>query len=414
MSSGQLTVNGYRLITQTAKGSFIQCFKAHHVKYGYVALIISSKYQELCRRMNFYESNSELSGICKLYELQKIKYEDNALELLCDKYPHVFTPNSYLLSGQFYDTDFEEYNQMLCPSQKLDQFYKVLKIVNELHQNGIAHMDLKPNNIRYFEDEPVLIDFGEVIQMANKIVKSVQNRSAYAPVHDVYNCEVKPTAFDVYCLGSMLHEILLQKLPEKWFQQYNKQYDNLIKHCGLEWADLITRMMNKNQFERITIQQCLNHPAFKMDHTNQQASFYTLIKFKLKLDSPIKHHTDDSVITVLNTENEIDNRRCSVEQRPTISDDSKLQNNQLKKLSKWIDYHQSNKQLDNSTEEFQSNLLFSLKPNSKQNRVINISSVYEDTQFCTLVKFSLDNNDSFIKVEEAELSVFNENILDMW
>ena len=92
-------------------------------------------------------------------------------------------------------------------------FNKFLIPINECHQNSIVHEDIKPENILISkEQEPILIDFGQSIDMRIPCIKYVtMGTEGFSPP------ELKRNIYgyftDIYSLGITLYTSLLGKRP---------------------------------------------------------------------------------------------------------------------------------------------------------------------------------------------------------
>lgn len=101
--------------------------------------------------------------------------------------------------------------------RSIQLFEQVLSGVSALHQNGLIHQDLKPNNILCAPSgEPHLIDFGFCISPKELRVykfNHVVGTYGYIPP-EMLNGETSPTfAHDVYSLGCLMYEALCGKRP---------------------------------------------------------------------------------------------------------------------------------------------------------------------------------------------------------
>jgi hypothetical protein len=102
-------------------------------------------------------------------------------------------------------------------------FSRLLDALGYLHQRGLCHRDVSPNNIlvRGAAHEPVLIDFGGARQMMGGLTKSVdlQAKEGYSPI-ELYSMErVGPLSrgvgawSDIYSLGATAYFLVAGERP---------------------------------------------------------------------------------------------------------------------------------------------------------------------------------------------------------
>jgi serine/threonine protein kinase len=83
---------------------------------------------------------------------------------------------------------------------------QVLTALRTLHQRGLAHVDVKPDNIVLRDGRPVLIDFGSARELgAKQPAGRPVGTAGYAPP-EMEACEPISAAMDVYALGVTLRE----------------------------------------------------------------------------------------------------------------------------------------------------------------------------------------------------------------
>lgn len=161
---------------------------------------------------------------------------------------------------------------------------KVLKSVKQCHDNGVAHLDIKPENFRFRTDcvdtSPlVLLDFGmaqlvDTTTQADQLQpleKSTGSTSYAAP-------EVLEGSFsfasDAWSVGVVTYATLVGSLP--WDQSLSDEEQlrlfkgglihddvrsNLEEHGVSEnGIDFITSLLNGRQEDRLTIEEALEHP----------------------------------------------------------------------------------------------------------------------------------------------------------
>ena len=118
--------------------------------------------------------------------------------------PHVLTE---YIDGPSLADELDD-NGALTPCETALLGAQVLAAVLSLHRRGLAHLDLKPDNLVLRDSRPILIDFGSTrsigsLQPAGHPVGTV----GYAPPEQE-SCQPVAATMDLYALGQTLRECL--------------------------------------------------------------------------------------------------------------------------------------------------------------------------------------------------------------
>ena len=94
-------------------------------------------------------------------------------------------------------------------------FHKVISGIEEMHHNGIAHLDIKPDNIVIGKNfEVKLIDFGHCKTMSNKLLKDFNvGTPSYMPPELRERTPYDGFKVDIFNLGILLFCLLAAQAP---------------------------------------------------------------------------------------------------------------------------------------------------------------------------------------------------------
>ena len=186
---------------------------------------------------------------------------------------YVLNNNGYLLM-ELCKNDLYEFlnNVALSEFQVAEIFRQLCRAVQELHEMGIAHLDLKLENVLVADDDKFkLCDFGSAAKFVinkKKVVKRKLGTPKYtAPELVMGNSFMAPKA-DVWSLGIILHIFLTRTFPEhepddvspiiseKNFTLKHLESTQLSKSC----KNLVTKMLQRDPCNRCSLKEVLSHP----------------------------------------------------------------------------------------------------------------------------------------------------------
>ena len=170
----------------------------------------------------------------------------------------------------------------------------ITKAVKTLHLNGIAHMDLKPENCLVFENDEVKVcDFGNSMFFKERQrYLGKRGSPGYVSPEMEEGRPFYPKAADVWALGVLFHVLITGYFPyssekdgEATELRFTRESFNLkyLKDCSSA-KDLITRMLAFDAKNRITIDEIISHPYFssekKPEPKDKNISMLTIRKLK--------------------------------------------------------------------------------------------------------------------------------------
>jgi len=139
---------------------------------------------------------------------------------------HVFEENStaYMaldfVEGQDLLQIIEDPTKNLSPKDIEDIHGKVLKAIGFIHDSGMLHRDISPDNILINGDmEPILIDFGaareEESTQKSRILSAMRVvKDGYSPQEFYISGSMQGNYSDLYALGATFYHLITGELPE--------------------------------------------------------------------------------------------------------------------------------------------------------------------------------------------------------
>lgn len=136
--------------------------------------------------------------------------------------------------------------------------YNLLRIVKEIHECGIVHGDIKPENIMYneYSHEITLIDFES------------DRHSEHYRSPESYFQKNKTQSDDIWCIGSTIYTLLMGHNP---YNNRDHMFSGLSYHPmddkGLSpiAIDFVQKLLSWDYKLRPSIEYCLKHPWVSHD-----------------------------------------------------------------------------------------------------------------------------------------------------
>ena len=158
-----------------------------------------------------------------------------------------YMPNNDLF---YYATHLNGINE-----QKIKKiFYKILKAVQQCHDKGICHRDLKLENIMFNEqNEPVLCDFGYggLLNENEKFTDFVGTLNYMAP-EILKKIPYSGIRSDIFSLGVILFALIIQKFGFEKATPSDKLYRLIIQKKYEEYWEKIGNIIGNEIIEKVS------------------------------------------------------------------------------------------------------------------------------------------------------------------
>ncbi len=161
-------------------------------------------------------------------------------------------PNSAILILPYVKTfnliDYSQFNL----DAKIALFTKVCSCVNQLHDLGWIHGDLKLQHIAWQENKIKLLDFAQTVPLLHH--ELAQNLITATPAYmapELFHGKEKSVASDIYALGIMLFELLVGYKPYQassyfaWAQTHCQQPLPLLPKQYEIYQPILDKMLMK-------------------------------------------------------------------------------------------------------------------------------------------------------------------------
>ncbi|CAD8183794.1 unnamed protein product [Paramecium octaurelia] len=213
-------------------------------------------------------------------EEERVTSEVNILEKL--DHPNILKINEYYSDDRFHYiiTDYYSGGELFSKIQEKKTFSEaqaariirqLLYALNYCHLHGIAHREIRPENIMLERSSEfasaILIDFGMCQKTSHKMHSSVNHPYYQAP--EIYQKKYNESV-DIWAIGIITY-ILLCGYPPFGGESNRKIIDSVLKKPlvfdeqdwnknSIQSKEFIKKILNKDPNQRMTIEQALNDP----------------------------------------------------------------------------------------------------------------------------------------------------------
>jgi len=268
----------YELIDDLGKGAYgvvkLGVHKQTNTKVA-IKLILKSNFSQ--EKIKLIRSEIDILKFCKHPKI--VKFLDHF-----ENSDFIFIILEYIKNGDLRDYMLMEkkHNRDILESVVSWVVYQIGDALNYLHKFGIVHRDIKPENIMIdeYEKDKVfnvkLLDFGLSQIIAPKEFAKDRYGTMYYISPEIVNSEPYKSVTDIWSFGVLTYFMLCGKLP---FISDSMDKDHIAHKITYEepsfedeiWqtrsqnsVDFIKQCLNKDPTLRITSEEVLKHPWFKM------------------------------------------------------------------------------------------------------------------------------------------------------
>jgi serine/threonine-protein kinase len=228
LPKGTILQNRYRLLSILGQGGFGRTYLAED----------QGRFQEKCALKEFIPQNLGAQSLQKSQEL----FQREASTLYQIQHPQIpqfratFAQNQRLFLVQDYVegktyrmllAERKSNNENFTEAEVLRLLQQLLPVLDYIHNQGIIHRDISPDNIilRERDSTPVLIDFGVVKDIASKVQypdltlsATTVGKMGYAPSEQIQTGRAYPSS-DLYSLAVTAIVLLTAQEPQVLFDE---------------------------------------------------------------------------------------------------------------------------------------------------------------------------------------------------
>eukprot|EP00112_Aurelia_sp_Birch-Aquarium-sp1_P011630 Seg2444.2 transcript_id=Seg2444.2/GoldUCD/mRNA.D3Y31 product=Kalirin protein_id=Seg2444.2/GoldUCD/D3Y31 len=207
---------------------------------------------------------------------------------------------------------------------------QILQALQYLHECGIAHLDVKPENLILSHGTSPrlkLVDFGDAVQITQNPYMHELNGSPEFCAPEVINGDAVSLATDLWSVGVIIY-VLISGVSPFYSDNQERAYQNITEiryrfpneffcDIGSEVKDLIEELLIHDQSHRPDAKECLRfpwirmiEPGFKPQASNKRISLSRLAAFNAR-----RRYQNEMVTNSISSEGSISSSGSTASQR---------------------------------------------------------------------------------------------------
>lgn len=240
-SQPQIIGDRYRIVREIGRGGFGHTYLAEDTNRFNETCVIKEFAPELEHQESLHKAKELFSREAEvLYRLQHPQIPKFREWFMDEKLHSLFLAQDYVIGPTYFALLQQRKAQGLGFSEEevLKFLRESLPILDYIHEQGVIHRDISPDNLicRQDDQRPILIDFGGVKQVTitmgswkSPLDNGKQNvtligKPAYAPEEQIRLGQVNPSS-DIYALGVTALSLLMGKEPQEFFDSYQHRFN---------------------------------------------------------------------------------------------------------------------------------------------------------------------------------------------
>lgn len=264
-----LAKHNYELKDKIGSGGFASVYKCKNTRYNETFCVKVIELPEDAKKSLSVSFDSEFQTLVKIIHPNIISIFDHFQSDHC-----LYLILEYCPNGSIADLIAKNGGPIELP-QLIDLFRQILQAISYIHSIGIAHRDIKPQNILLdMRNRPKLADFGlaEFYQANQKEKGRFAGSLAYMAPELVLKKEFDPAAVDIWALGISFYQMSVGTLP--WtsnliHQEISTGFVFIPNTLDAQVTALLRKMLQSEPGRRASANKLLELPIFNMYEPSQ-------------------------------------------------------------------------------------------------------------------------------------------------